>query len=422
MSYDTLKIPWLKPEIDHLRKCFTNTTSFSDGMLEFNKKYPNRNVGMVSNALNRNGIKVTISPNYRKEKNIENDLRAQITELQRDLVQKDALLKQNEHTTREAEKILNVIHAGKKVNFSSVPVWNHTKSGQSVTGTAIHLLSDLHATEVVEKAEMRGDNEYNTDIFRARMKHTADMTLKLLFNFLSKPKYDGMILGLGGDIYSGFIHEELDSTNDMEPPDAVRECTYQLVKYIKTMRQCFDRMFIPCVVGNHGRQDKKPRFKRFVRRNWEWLIYHLVADQFKDDPGVQFAIPEAPDITFNVYGRDYWFTHGTQFKGGNAISGIMTALRMGQFKKLLVESSLNRPFHTMLVGHFHQEFMTERLVVNGSMIGYNEFAKGLNFPFEEPTQSLWIDHPDKQMAYSMPVQCNGYEKKNKQKSIQVAWR
>ena len=33
------------------------------------------------------------------------------------------------------------------------------------------------------------------------------------------------------------------------------------------------------------------------------------------------------------------------------------------------------------------------IIVNGSMKGWDEFAAGFNFPFEEPQQAFWLDQP-----------------------------
>jgi hypothetical protein len=41
--------------------------------------------------------------------------------------------------------------------------------------------------------------------------------------------------------------------------------------------------------------------------------------------------------------------------------------------------------------------------VNGSLKGYDEYAYTNNFPFEPPTQALWLTHPEFGITISMPV-------------------
>jgi hypothetical protein len=44
-----------------------------------------------------------------------------------------------------------------------------------------------------------------------------------------------------------------------------------------------------------------------------------------------------------------------------------------------------------------------RVIVNGSLKGYDEYAWSGNFPFEEPRQALWLTHPKHGITISMPV-------------------
>ena len=60
-------------------------------------------------------------------------------------------------------------------------------------------------------------------------------------------------------------------------------------------------------------------------------------------------------------------------------------------------------YDTMLVGHFHTYLNMGRIIMNGSLIGYNEYANQGNFGFEKPRQALWLTHPKHGITYSMPV-------------------
>lgn len=43
------------------------------------------------------------------------------------------------------------------------------------------------------------------------------------------------------------------------------------------------------------------------------------------------------------------------------------------------------------------------LRVGGSLIGYNEYAHGLNLPFEEPSVDLWLNTAERGITTSSPV-------------------
>jgi hypothetical protein len=60
-------------------------------------------------------------------------------------------------------------------------------------------------------------------------------------------------------------------------------------------------------------------------------------------------------------------------------------------------------YDTMLLGHWHQLIHLERLIVNGSLKGYDEYAYANNFGFEPPRQALWLTHPEHGITFSMPV-------------------
>ena len=49
---------------------------------------------------------------------------------------------------------------------------------------------------------------------------------------------------------------------------------------------------------------------------------------------------------------------------------------------------------------------TQKFIVNGSLIGYNEYAYN-NYGFEPPRQALRITHPERGITFHMPVQVDG---------------
>jgi hypothetical protein len=73
-------------------------------------------------------------------------------------------------------------------------------------------------------------------------------------------------------------------------------------------------------------------------------------------------------------------------------------------------------YETMLLGHWHQLIQLERLIVNGSLKGYDEYAYSNNFGFEPPRQAMWITHPEHGITFSIPIYV---EKQNKK--IEKDW-
>jgi hypothetical protein len=72
------------------------------------------------------------------------------------------------------------------------------------------------------------------------------------------------------------------------------------------------------------------------------------------------------------------------------------------------------------MGHWHQCLHLGRVIVNGSLVGYNEYAYQGNFPFEAPKQALWLTHPEHGITFSMPIRVE--DEKEVKGSSWVAWK
>lgn len=284
-------------------------------------------------------------------------------------------------------------------------------SKSSLLGIPTLFLSDIHFDEIVKAEQIGGCNEYNHEIAVKRIQHTFKTTIELLQYHMVSPKYDGIICALGGDNLSGNIHEELAETNEQSINRSIFDLSDLLITGIGGLADEFGKVFVPCVVGNHGRLHKKPRAKNKVYDNFEWLIYQILVRYFKNDARVSFLIPDGSDALFQIYNQRICLTHGDQFKGGTGIAGIFSPLMLGMARKQRRQAAINQSFDIMMMGHFHQLIMMQTLIVNSSVKGYDEYAYNNNFPYERPQQALFINHPDKGINYRMPVLCDGYENK-----------
>lgn len=266
-------------------------------------------------------------------------------------------------------------------------------------------LSDLHFDEVVEPSQVEFVNEYNREIATKRIRAVFNNALDLLTKKF-KTRYAGAVVALGGDLLSGNIHEELAETNEATILESILALTDLLHAGLTQMVEEFGKLYVPCVVGNHGRIHKKPRAKFRVQQNYEWIIYQLLAQRFASDKRVTFEIPESTDVTFKVFGTTFLLTHGDQFKGGSGISGIFTPLMLGASRKLKRQQAVQKPFDVLMVGHFHSYIHTNSLIVNGTTKGLDEYAYQMNFGYEEPQQALWLVHEHRGITIRTPVFCD----------------
>jgi DNA-directed RNA polymerase subunit H (RpoH/RPB5) len=303
------------------------------------------------------------------------------------------------------ERLVRIIRNAADSEPQSDKSWLTYKSkGDASKSVPVLFLSDLHFDEVVEPSQVEFVNQYNREIATKRISSVFNNALDLLTKKL-KGKYAGCVVALGGDLLSGNIHEELAETNEATILQSVLALTDLLHVGLAQMVEEFGKLYVPCVVGNHGRIHKKPRAKFKVQQNYEWIIYQLLAQRFASDSRVTFEIPESTDVTFKIFKTTFLLTHGDQFKGGSGISGIFTPLMLGASRKLKRQQAVQKPFDVMMVGHFHSYIHTNSLIVNGTTKGLDEYAYQMNFGYERPQQALFLVHEQHGITIRTPVFC-----------------
>jgi hypothetical protein len=270
--------------------------------------------------------------------------------------------------------------------------------GSKVRGTPVGVWSDIHYGEVSVTNKQNGIMAYNAAIAQKRIKLLVDRTIDLSFNHMgdSHKEYPGIIICLGGDMIGGDIHEELMMTNDRTPLEAVNDLTDLLAAAIGELAEVFSYVYLPAVVGNHGRSSKKPPNKFIARNNYDYSIYLNLIRHFKNDPRVQFTASKGPDCHFKSYHHRFCLTHGDRLgtAGGDGIIGAMGPILRGAVKIGRQKAIIDQPFDTLIVCHYHEYMPLPRVVVNGAVKGPDEFSVNkLRIPPSVPTQALMLVHP-----------------------------
>lgn len=268
-------------------------------------------------------------------------------------------------------------------------------------------LSDIHWGEVVDPNQIGGINEYNLEIAQERLRHTVSTAINLLE--MIDGEYPGIVVALGGDMLSGDIHEELSESNEKPMMPVFLDLYENMIWVIKQFADQYGNVFVPCVTGNHSRTTRKPRAKSRNFTNFDWLLYTLLEKYFEKDSRIQFCIPDGPDALYKVYNTKYLLTHGDQFRGGDSMIGALGPVTRGDHKKRSRNGQIGLDYDCMLIGHWHQLIQMQRLIINGSLKGYDEYANANNFGFEPPRQALWLTHPSNGIIMSMAVNSNKNE-------------
>lgn len=287
------------------------------------------------------------------------------------------------------------------------PRWalQRTAKKADKVGIANLFLSDLHLDEVVDPAEIGGVNAYNRKIAEKRLKRTGERFVMVAKDYLSGVDYQGACVWLGGDIFSGSIHEELARTNEASIIASVEHWLDPMVDVLSFIADEFGKVHVPGVVGNHGRNTRKPIMKGRVEDNFDWLFYRLLARCMRSDQRVSFDISPSADMTVRQFDTTYLFTHGDQFRGGSGIAGPVTPWMLGDARKRKRQNAVNQPYDVMVMGHWHSYTTLPGMIVNGSMKGYDEYAYLSNFGFEKPQQAFWVCTPEHGITFHAPVLC-----------------
>jgi len=302
--------------------------------------------------------------------------------------------------TREAdsaEKIRTKIYEIAETS-PAPPKWTVriNKGGGKQRDVAMMNWSDWHWGEVVKPEEIGGVNEYNSVIARQRVTRLVESSIDIIQNHMPCGKSEGIVICLGGDMINGIIHPELEQTNDDYVLSSLLDLQDAIVWGLEAMADVFGKIFVPCVVGNHGRTTLKPRMKGRVYTNYEWNLYSQLERYFRNDKRIHIFVPGETDAYFTVAGHRFLLTHGDSLgvRGGDGIIGALGPIMRGAIKTGRSEARIGRDFDTIVMGHWHQYISIPGIIVNNCLKGYDDFARlALRAPATAASQALWGIHP-----------------------------
>ena len=342
------------------------------------------------------------------------NLRDEIAQEQPDRIEESRIRKQNnllqssnDRLTLRVEELERTLSIVEQVEAKQIqpPSWLVPAKPKRSAATLVVMLSDTHFDEVVNPEELEGLNAYNREIAVMRLEKWAQNVIKLSRHYLSGVTYDGVVVILGGDIFTGDIHEELQITNEDTMIGSLLFWSEQVAAAVQLLTDEFKKCHVVSVVGNHGRTTRKPRMKQRVRTNFDWLLAKMVERHFSKDKRVTFTIPESADAWIQIYEHGHLITHGDQVSGGGGIGGIYPPIMRMRARKHQRYMATGKSFQTLWLGHWHQYISTPSMVVNGSLKGLDEYALLMGFGFEQPQQALALITPEKNITFQAPVFC-----------------
>ena len=315
---------------------------------------------------------------------------------------------------QEAKKEL-LIDAVKKFtpSYKSVQKYKIRKPKGKVRAASaqsmIAPLADTHIGDNVEADEMVGLNSYNIDIFNIRLYGWATQVLTLAELRRNSVEIDELVIPMLGDMISGDIHMELALTNNDHNMGQMIRGANLIAQALMFLAPHFDKVRVPCVVGNHGRMTRKPPMKNKYM-DWDYMLYQWVSVFCRNQKNIEFHIPKSFMTSVEVKNRNILVSHGDFVNGagsGTAISkGILNMRNILQFRKGLQdeigklrneEIGLPEYFDSVLIGHFHRideiDIGTGAIHICGCMKGGDEFAMQRVQAINKPRQLALYYHP-----------------------------
>lgn len=289
---------------------------------------------------------------------------------------------------------------------SSLPDWLATPTGprKQHHATAVLMLSDLHFDEVVSLYEMDGMNEYNRAIAERRLHRIAEGLVLLLSEYVAGVTLDGLVAALLGDIITGVIHDELARTNEAPPSASIAYWVPVLCSMLVWLADELDTpIYVPAVDGNHDRFYGKTPSKQRAESSLAWVIYNWMADHLRDDPRITFGITVSNEQLVEVYDTTLLISHGDSFRSAGGVGGLYPSMLKWLLRRHQLYSDTKHDFDYALIGHWHQMLWGKDFFVNGSLKGYDEYAKGAGFGFEIPQQQLFLVTPERGIAQRLSV-------------------
>ena len=320
--------------------------------------------------------------------------------------------------TAKKDLIVDAIHTFTPAFDSVSPILLKKTTRKRSRQIVVAPLSDTHVGDNVQAEQLGGLNEYSIDIFNRRLFGWANLLLRLVELRRNNVPIDTLVIPMLGDMISGDIHDELARTN-------IDNCMGQMIRGANLISQAimllapnFEKIHIPCVVGNHGRMTRKPPMKDKYM-DWDYMLYQWVAAFCRNQSNITFDISKSFVSSFKVFDKTVLIMHGDSIVGagsGQAILKAVAGMRsVFQYQKTAQADASYIPseFDSVMMGHFHKvdeyDIGTGEVHICGTMKGVDEFAMQRLHVATRPKQIVTYWHPDYGCVGKETIYLNKYD-------------
>jgi hypothetical protein len=308
-------------------------------------------------------------------------LRKQVGELRNEL---SSSLEREENLRRQIEYVIDLA-----TSEEEVPPVDIKKSSKVENAVAVAVASDWHIEEKVDPDKVAGRNIFNLEVAAKRVENFFQGIVWLLDLHCKGPanyKVDTLVLAVLGDLITGYIHEDGRRSNLLSPTQASLHAMKLLESGINTLlKKTKLKLVIPCVYGNHGRTSEKPLVAQAAENSYEWMVYKVLEDKYKNEKRVTFHVANGAFLYQRICGLTIRWHHGDYIKYGGGVGGVSIPLR-----KAIDSWSMEKKADLSIIGHWHQMLDGNDFLINSSLIGYSPYSRRIKARWEPPRQAFFL--------------------------------
>ena len=273
-----------------------------------------------------------------------------------------------------------------------------SKPGSQVT--AVMQVSDGHMGAVQVPDEIEGLNEFDPEICTLRQMDYTERFLHWVEMHRQAYQINRLAVLVTGDLISGDIHQELQTTNAFPAPVQVVRAAEVLAQQIAAISPHFEQVDIHFITeDNHARLTKKPQAKEAGLNSFNYLVGYIAQSLVSKHENVNFNLYPMYEKVVHVGGRQYLISHGHGLVGWMGIPWYSINRHVGKEatnRMQVIMSDINRArdigFHKYIFGHWHTPFDHPLYSCCGSISGTDAYDHKQG-RYSPPSQSSWLVHP-----------------------------
>ncbi len=272
------------------------------------------------------------------------------------------------------EEIQNAILGLPKVKIEPYKIKTKAKVKRALN----LVLSDLHIGSDISKDET-GNLDFKRVEEARRLAKIIEETITYKSAYRNETHLNVLLIG---DIIQNQLHDPRDAAPQAEQ---FARALHLLTQAFAHLSASFPSVTVYCNTGNHDRTISRHP-SRAVNQKWDSLgtmLYTALKYSLSHLKNLEFIIPKTPYVTYEVFGKRIFATHGDSvLKVGHPSSSIKTGSLEDQINS--INSSLidKEEYSVFVIGHVHVGSCTHLsngavLITNGALPPTDEFATSI---------------------------------------------